>query len=492
MFTIRKLLAIAALLILTACSALPTEVSPTQIQAGKPETIQSEKSTPPLAPAKPGKLMDSILAILWKSSGEGHFLLPIDPATGQAITNYEPISLGQSYSYAFSPDRRTLAVVGYVSSQHPNGGSLHLINLQTWEDYAQELRLDAYVNAMDFSPSGEQLAIAYGNAESRLLVLNVAKPFVKSKFAVVQASMDFLVNKMKFTSDGSGIMVYGYKSENPSTVYQVNTEPPTIVLLDSTDLSVRWETNLQGIYHGIVPKDKNGDAPVDIFQPGQAVYYFPGLTFAPQQDILYIVHPDEDKLTSVDFDAQEVSSVEIKSKLSWFERLLSLGAGVAHAKVAEGTTKHAVVSPDGQFLYIVGERNELVDADSDEWQINTIPLGLQIVRAEDGSRLGRYDTKASDISISNGGYFLFLQGWSQTQGNAWTQIFDTKNNQPRTQAQDNTWLVPTRCLNGMPILASSVYINGEDQQHYSIVNPEDFSVLAEWSSIDYLVWLNVP
>ena len=492
MFTIRKLLAIAVLLVFTACSALPEEVSPTQIQIEKPETNQSEKLAPPLSPAKPGKLTDSILGVLWKDSGEGHFLLPIDPVSGQALADYEPISLGQNYSYTFSPDWRTLAAVGYVSSQHPNGGSLHLINLQTWEDYVQELRLDAYVNAMDFSPNGEQLAIAYGNAESRLLVLNVAKPFVKSKFAVVQASMDFLVNKMKFTSDGSGIMVYGYKSENPSTVYQVNTEPPTIVLFDSTDLNVRWETNLQGIYHGIVPKDKNGDAPVDIFQPGQALYYFPGLIFAPQQDILYIVHPDEDKLTSVDFDAQEVSSVEIMTRLSWFERLLSLGGEVAHAKVAEGTTKHAVISPDGETLYIVGLQSDLSQENGDGWEIIENPLGLQVVRAEDGKRLARYDNGASEISISYDGRYLFLQVWSQTQENSWTQIFDTFINEPVTRIENNTWLVPTRRLNGAPILASSVYINGEDQQHYSIVDPEDLSVLAEWSSTDYLVWLNLP
>jgi len=216
------------------------------------------------------------------------------------------------------------------------------------------------------------------------------------------------------------------------------------------------------------------------------------LVFAPQGDVLYIVHPNEDILTSVDFDAQKISSVEIRTRLSWYENLFSLGASIAHAKIAEGTNKHAVISPDGQFLYIVGERNELVNSENDDWQIKTIPLGLQIVRTGDGSRVDRFDTKASDISISHDGQYLFLQGWSQTQGSAWTQIFDTETKQPVTQVQDNTWLVPTHRLNGAPILASSVYINGEDQQHYTIVNPEDLSVLAEWNSTDYLVWLDMP
>jgi len=492
MLIVRKILSITALLVLAACTAPPEDAPSAPMQAKNPQAYQPEKTTPTVASSKPGTLADSLLAVIWRSSGEGHSLVPIDPASGQALPDYEPISLGQSYSYAFSQDRRTLAAVGFISAQGPNGGNLFLIDLETWDNHFQELHLNAYVSAMDFSPDGRQLAIAYGNAESQILLVDVSQPFKKSESAMQQISLDFLVIEMKFASDGSGLMTYGYRTENPSTVYQVNTEPPIVALLDSTDLSLRWQETLEGVRHGIVPKDQTGDKPVDIFQPGQALCYYPGLTFASQQDILYVVHPDEDKLTSVDFDRQEISSVEIRSQLSWFEHLLSLGADVAHAKIAEGTTKHAVISPDGKFLYIVGERNELADSENDEWQINSFPLGLQIVRAEDGIRIERFNTEASDVNISYDGQYLFLQGWSQSDGSAWTQIFDTATNDPVTHVEGNTWLVPTRRLNGAPILASSVYINGEDQQHYALVDPEDLSVLIEWSSEDYLVWLKAP
>ncbi len=360
MFTIRKFLSLAVLLVLAACSTLPGGMPLTPSPAGKTASPQAEKSAQTALPAKPGTLADSILAGLWKGNSEGHQLIPIDPASGQALAEYEPISLGQSYSYAFSPDLRTLAVVAYVSSQHPNGGSLHLIDLETWKDHVQELRLDAYVNAMDFSSDGKRLAIAYGNNDSQILVLNVADPPVKSKTAVQQASMDFLVNKMKFTSDGGGLMIYGYRTKNPSSVNQTNPDPPIVLLINSADLSVLWNADLEDVRHGILPKDETSDEPVDLTQPGQAVYLLPGLTFAPGRDILYIVHADNDKLTNVDFDMQEVGSVEIQPQLSWMERLLSLTAGVAHAKVAEGTTKHVAISPDGETLYIVGQHNELV------------------------------------------------------------------------------------------------------------------------------------
>jgi len=490
MFTTRKILSIAVLLVLTACSAPPGEAPAAPTQAKKPASTQAEKSAS--VSAKPGTLAESILAGQWKGNTEGHLLVPIDPATGQALADYGPISMGQSYSYAFSPDRKRLAAVGYVSPQHPHGGSLHLIDLETWEDHVQELQLNAYVNAMDFSPDGERLAIAYGNNDSQILVLNVAEPPVKSKTAVLQASMDFLVNQMKFTSDGSKLMIYGYRTENPSTVNQQNPDPPFVSLIDASDLSISWSADLEGIRHGIVPKDETSEEAVDFTQPGNAIYLFPGLTFAPERDALYVVHADEEVLTTVDFDAQEIASVEIQPKLSWMERLLSLTAGVAHAKVAEGTTKHVTISPDGETLYIVGLSSELGEEKDNTWEIIENPLGLQVVRAEDGRRLARYDTEASDISISYDGHILFLQGWSQEYASGWTQIYDTTTNQPVTRIENNTWLVPTRRLNGEPILASSVYINGESEHQYTTVDPDDLSVLAEWSSADYLVWLKAP
>ncbi|MGD8406010.1 MAG: hypothetical protein PVJ21_20310 [Anaerolineales bacterium] len=491
MLTVRKILSITLFLVLAACSALPDKGPATQLPSEK-SGLTPKNFEPADVYTKEGTLSASILAGFWKDDSTGHRLVPIDPTSGQALADYEPISLGLDYTYTFSPDRRRLAVIGHVTPQYPHGGSLHLIDLEAWEDHVQELKLDAYVNAMDFSPDGKHLAIAYGNNNSQVLVLNVDSPPGKSKTAALQASMDFLVNQMKFTSDGDGLMIYGYRTENPSTVNQMNPEPPFVTLLDSTDLSVLWEADLEGVRHGILPKDENSDEPVDFTQPGNAIYYFPGLTFAPGQDNLYIVHAKEDKLTTVDFEAQEYGSMEIQPQLSWMERLLSLTAGVARAKVAEGTSKQVAISPDGETLYIVGQSSELGDEISNGWEIIENSLGLQIVRASDGKRLSRYDNEASDISISYDGQYLFLHGWNQEHDSGWTQIYGTTTNQPVTRIENNTWLVPTRRLNGEPILASSVYVNSENEHHFTIVDSRDLTTLAEWSSPDYLVWLKVP
>jgi hypothetical protein len=193
---------------------------------------------------------------VWEGNSRGHSLILIDPASGQMLPDYEPISLGQALFHAFPPDGRTLAVVGFVSSEYPSGGSLHLIDLNTWEEQVQELRLDSYVNAMAFSPGGEQLAIAYGNAKSRVLVLDVNKPLPKSKTAVQEVPMDFLVYKMRFNTAGDSLMVYGSKIENRSTASEMSSEPPVAALLDNIDLSMRWSAELEGLRHGVVPKEE--------------------------------------------------------------------------------------------------------------------------------------------------------------------------------------------------------------------------------------------
>ena len=56
------------------------------------------------------------------------------------------------------------------------------------------------------------------------------------------------------------------------------------------------------------------------------------------------------------------------------------------------------ISPDGKNLYIVGRNSELGERKGDTWPIIENSLGLEIVRAENGSRIARYDTEASDIS----------------------------------------------------------------------------------------------
>ena len=176
-------------------------------------------------------------------------------------------------------------------------------------------------------------------------------------------------------------------------------DPPHVYLLDAADLSQRWSAVLEGVRDGVFPKDKTVTRE-NHYEPGKSLYLSPGTAFAPDRDALYIVHANFEQLTTVDFDQQRINTVEVGAKLSWFEKLLSLSAGIAHAK-GEGTSKQIVVSPDGKFLYVVGVNNTIGKEDPQgNLGFNQTSLGLEILQANDGSRLKYLETDATEICPS--------------------------------------------------------------------------------------------
>jgi hypothetical protein len=113
------------------------------------------------------------------------------------------------------------------------------------------------------------------------------------------------------------------------------------------------------------------------------------------------VHGDEDKLTTVDFINQTLRTVDIHAKTSWLDRLLSLTAGVAYAKGMDGTTKQAVISPDGKFLFVAGNTETVTQKpNSSDWDIKDTPTGLQVIAAGDGTLVDKMSSDASWALLS--------------------------------------------------------------------------------------------
>ena len=219
------------------------------------------------------------------------------------------------------------------------------------------------------------------------------------------------------------------------------------------------------------------------------MYLSPGLAFAPDRDALYVIHADSDKLTIVDFKAQRVKTLEIHARLSWFERLLSLLAYSVQAKVGEGTSKDVAVSPDGRFLYVTGTDNSLYQDPQGNWQLKQTPLGLQIIRISDGSRLAHIETDASDLVLSPDGRFLYLRFWRGDEDAPGTEIFDTSKGQIVTHIAAS-YLAPTWRMDGGALLAST-YSVSQNLHHMTLFRPDDLSVLANWKGPDYIAWLTV-
>lgn len=467
--------------ILTACAPIvPGQAHPTPASTESAAT-QPEAASESQVVVLDGTFETSLLATVWMDKTEGNLLFPVDPASGTALPGHKPISLGFSSIPAFSPDHRKLAVVSFPTEVAHNG-SLVLIDLPTWKTQRFDLELFGWVSNIVFSPDGNRLAIAHGESNYTLTVFDATQGLV-----VAQGKTDSSVSRLKFTEGGESLMLY---SPTINTTNQLSTGPPQILLLDAADLSLLWMAELEGIRDGIFLKDENVTS-ANIHEPGQALYIMPGLAFAPERDALYIVHADSEQLTTVDFENQKVETVEIQARRTWIERLLSLTAGVAHAKIGDGIVRQAAVSPDGQFLYVVGVNNATFQDKQGNWQMEQTPLGLEIIETRDGSRVGRIETHTTELSLSPDGRFLYLRNWGNNEDHLpWTEIFDTSSQQ-LVARKDNVSAIPALLMNGEFLLAST-FSTSEYSHHMSILEPDGSSVLAEWTDSESVWWLTAP
>jgi hypothetical protein len=203
-----------------------------------------------------------------------------------------------------------------------------------------------------------------------------------------------------------------------------------------------WETELKGVLEGII---RTGEAEQAQVEPDQLTQWQPALALSPDREKLYIVHADADRLTTVDLAAQRASTIEIRPSLSWLERLLRLTSTVAQAKVLNGTTKQAVLSPDGARLYVSGFTGQPKKDPQGNWSFDMLPFGLQVIDTADGGEIARMKIEASAIDLSFDGNTIFLRGWRDDK--VWTDMLDA-NSLETTDHLDGQMLFPAQTLAG--------------------------------------------
>ena len=458
-------------LLLTSCAA-PAQPTMAPVNVNEPEFH---------APVLDRTFETSLLVTEWKGGSKGNFLFPLDPATGTPLPDYTPISLGYTFFHAFSPDRETLAVVSFPN-QSSTKGNLVLIDLRAWKTRYLALEINGWVNSIIFSPDGKRLAITHGDSRFTLTMVDIEQEVITA-----QNRVDSFVSRLQFTENGEELMLYRPTINSP---HGMTAGPPQVLLLDAADLTQLWSAELEEVHDGIFPKDENVTS-ANIHEPGQAFYISPGLVFAPDRDALYIVHADSEKLTTVDFQSQTIETVGIQNKLTWFERLLTMTADVAHAKIGDGITRQAAISLNGQYLYIVGVNNSTFEDSQGNWQMEQTPLGLEILQTKDGSRVEQVETDTTELSLSPDGRFLYLRNWGDNQDNIpWTEIFDTASGKFVTRKSGISG-VPALLMNGEFLLVST-YSTAETSHHMSVFAPDASRVLAEWTAPQYIWWLSTP
>jgi hypothetical protein len=289
--------------------------------------------------------------------------------------------------------------------------------------------------------------------------------------------LDFYPVSYQFTPDQSGIMFFGAKGM---------TGKSYVALLDATTLEILWQTEVEGLLNGQVMKEGSSD-----WLDG--MWWQPAAAFSPQSPTLYIVHADQEALTTVDFGAQQISNHKIAKPLSWIERLLMLTARTAYAKMANGVTKQAALSPDGTQLYVTGVRYNAEEDEANNLEFQQIGLGLQVIDPASGEVRARVETEAQSLSIDETGRRLFLHGWTTEEARAftteWTEVLDAETLEVIEVIAHKSVAVARR-LDGTPILLSTTTLeNG--QTELAVLDPTTLEVIsssADWYG-GYMGWV---
>jgi len=458
----------------TVATEFPTEaLVPEPAVAAIPTVAQ----VVPTQPVSTAPLAESVLLASENRKERPYELHAVNPATGLDIAGYGPINLGRSFSYTVSPDRKTLAVLAYPAESNYKDGVLHLIDLQNWRETATPLVAHIYANLMAFSPDGARLAIAFTNfyKTHRLALVDVA-----SQTATAQIELSFPPSLLEFaqagpSNDSLALVAYGSGGS-----HDLNPEPRA-TLFDPANLNVVWELALPQILDGAYGKE--GSEHID------RGFWRPAVVLSSDRSKLYIVHPDEDIFTTVDLASGTAAAVDIKPPQSWLEQLLALTAGVAHAKMLNGTLKDAVLSPDGSRLYVTGQTTVTTKNSSGQYESSVTPLGLQMIDPLSGTEIEHVVTEANELSISADGARLYLrQGWEEQ----WTDVMNASTLEVVARVQGRG-LYPGFRLGGGPVLFGPARdYSSQGQTDMAVLDPETLEPLHIWMIQGYARWIGTP
>jgi WD40 repeat protein len=467
---------------LTACAA-PTEMADDQALI--------VKSQEPTTPSMTSALLETSMPVYqWNEAQNRYEIHRMDLSTGQDVPSYKPFVVGENEFIGpntLSPNGQKLAIASANGEYcYPSGGGtacmgrtdvLHIIDQQAWQEITATLPGKGWAGPILFSPDSRQLALIFNEAKSSTVMLfdtNTGR-------LVAQQEIAFQPSLLEYTSDGATLVLYGQPlGSNPGIS---KPDSPSIVLMDASTLKIQWEREIPNIVSGSWCVEKcNASHGEQTFAE-----WTPVVVLSPAGNELYIVHADNERLTTVHFDTRTMETTEIQKVKTWFERLLSFDAKVAHAKGnVNGTFKAGVLSPDGTRLYVVGYSMTTTLDTNGEAQQRKEQLGLEVIEVASGNKLSSADSKAMWIKITSDGVHLILGNWGEGQ----IEIIDTTTLKTVTRLPQDE-VVITRTMDGQQIVLGSQ--SGHSLTKLSVFDPITFHIVRSWSlATPYASWVSTP
>lgn len=146
----------------------------------------------------------------------------------------------------------------------------------------------------------------------------------------------------------------------PTDPNNLSKDAPHLLIVDTSKTQVVAEVPLDGVKAGQFYEQATNTTPTVQGESGQYVMYNPGLAWDLERSLLYVVHPDEDKITVVDLPKGVVIvQTPIRPSQSLLEWISNSLVPAAEAKGGPELNVRVILSRDGERLYVFSQENEM-------------------------------------------------------------------------------------------------------------------------------------
>lgn len=344
----------------------------------------------------------TLLSVTESENGTGLDARPVDPATLSELPDYAPINFGHHYTYAVSPDRKTLALIIWPSGSNI-GGVLHLVDLDAWTDTLTDLDMDVFVGDLTFGADGKTLYWTMPTAQDA--THGIPYGYQLHRYDLESRQLSAIVQfPLSFTPWGQQIIQL---SAGNIAIFVVPTDSnnlaedaPHVLIVDVVKNRITADIRLDGVKAWQFFEKERVETCLGQERVGQYVIYRPGLAWNLEDNLLYIVHAQDEQVTIVDLVKGAVTQqTEIRPHHSVLGRLFEALVPVVEAKGGPEAEARAVLNREGERLYTFRQTTECGAL---------IATNLQVVATGNMRAIGHLDERLTDFALTPDGKSLLV------------------------------------------------------------------------------------